>query len=67
ILLKDTALVSAIGLPDILRQVGVAARVTKEPFLFYSVACVIYLLLAILSSLFINRINDWAAKSEAAR
>ena len=30
ILLKDTALVSAIGLPDILRQTGIAARVTKR-------------------------------------
>ena len=30
ILLKDTALVSAIGLSDILRQTGIAARVTKR-------------------------------------
>ena len=30
ILLKDTALVSVIGLSDILRQTGVAARVTKR-------------------------------------
>src|SRR5262249_23224119 len=32
-LLKDTALVSAIGLSDILRQAGIAARVTKHAFL----------------------------------
>ena len=38
-LLKDTALVSAIGLPDTLRQAGIAARVTKEAFLFFGVAC----------------------------
>jgi polar amino acid transport system permease protein len=50
ILLKDTALVSAIGLTDILRQAGVAARVTKHAFLFFSVAALIYLLLAIISS-----------------
>jgi polar amino acid transport system permease protein len=67
ILLKDTALVSAIGLSDILRQTGIAARVTKHAFLFFGTACVIYLLLAIISSYFINRISDWAGKSEAAR
>ncbi len=38
ILLKDTALVSAIGLSDILRQAGVAARVTKHAFLFFGLA-----------------------------
>jgi polar amino acid transport system permease protein len=66
ILLKDTALVSAVGLSDILRQTGIAARVTKEAFLFFGTACMIYLVLAIISSYFINRISDWAAKSEAA-
>jgi polar amino acid transport system permease protein len=67
ILLKDTALVSAVGLSDILRQTGIAARVTKEAFLFFGTACLIYLALAIISSYFINMISDWAAKSEAAR
>ncbi len=67
ILLKDTALVSAVGLADILRQTGIAARVTKHAFLFFGTACMIYLLLAIISSYFINMISDWASKSEAAR
>ncbi len=67
ILLKDTALVSAVGLADILRQTGVAARVTKHAFLFFGIATLIYLLLAIISSFFVNRISDWASKSEAAR
>ena len=67
ILLKDTALVSAVGLADILRQTGVAARVTKHAFLFFGVAALIYLVLAIISSFFVNRISDWASKSEAAR
>jgi polar amino acid transport system permease protein len=67
ILLKDTALVSAVGLADILRQTGVAARVTKHAFLFFGVAALIYLVLAIVSSYFVNRISDWASKSEAAR
>jgi polar amino acid transport system permease protein len=50
ILLKDTALVSAIGLSDLTRKAYEASRVSKEPFLFFSVACLIYLVLAIISS-----------------
>ena len=57
ILIKDTALVSVIGLSDILRQTGIAARVTKEAFLFYGLACLIYLVLAIISSWFISAIE----------
>jgi polar amino acid transport system permease protein len=67
ILLKDTALVSAIGLADILRQTGVAARVTKHAFLFYGTACMIYLTLAILSSFVIDAIERRSAKSGAKR
>jgi polar amino acid transport system permease protein len=67
ILLKDTALVSAIGLADILRQTSVAARVTKHAFLFYGTACMIYLVLAILSSFVIDGIDRWSAKSGAKR
>lgn len=57
ILLKDTALVSAIGLNDILRWTGVAARVEREPFLFYSFAALLYLTLTIISSFGINKIE----------
>jgi len=67
ILLKDTALVSAIGLADILRQTGVAARVTKHAFLFFGVACMIYLVLAILSSFVIDAIERSSAKSGVKR
>ncbi|WP_439272774.1 ABC transporter permease [Pseudochrobactrum sp. HB0163] len=63
VLLKDTSLVSVISLTDILRQTSVAARVTKEPFLFYGVACLLYLILAIISSYFIGRIENWAQGS----
>jgi len=66
-LLKDTALVSVIGLPDILRQTGVAARVTKEAFEFYSIACLLFLILAFLSSLVFSSIERWAKRSEVAR
>lgn len=67
ILLKDTALVSVIGLSDIIRQAGIAARVTKEAFLFFSVACLLYLVLAILSSVAFSYIERWAGRMEQAR
>ena len=67
ILLKDTALVSAIGLSDILRQTGIAARVTREPFLFFGLACLIYLVLAIVSSFGIHAVERSVNRSEARR
>ncbi len=67
ILLKDTALVSVIGLADILRQAGIAARVTKQAFLFFSIACLIYLVLAIISSFALGWIERWATRGEAVR
>lgn len=47
VLLKDTALVSVIGLDDLMRQAYVAAGFTKLPFTFYLAAAFIYLLLTI--------------------
>ncbi len=57
VLLLNTALVSAIGLSDILRQAGIAARVTREPFLFFGVGIMFYLVLAVLSSYGIRAIE----------
>jgi len=49
ILMKDTALVSVIGLAEIMRTAGIAISVSKLPFSFYLVAGVIYLLLTSLA------------------
>ena len=65
ILLKDTALISVIGLSDVMRQAGIAARVTKEAFMFFSIACLLYLLLAIASSIVFARIERAAKRAEA--
>jgi polar amino acid transport system permease protein len=67
ILLKDTALVSVIGLSDIIRQSGIAARVTKEAFLFFGIACLLYLVLAMLSSIGFSAIERWTGKQAPAR
>lgn len=65
ILLKDTALVSVIALDDLLRKTNIAVGVTKEPFLFYSVACLIYLILSIISSVGLGGIDRWTQRGEA--
>ncbi|WP_349360392.1 ABC transporter permease [Stappia sp.] len=67
ILLKETALISVIGLDDLLRWSGVAARITKEPFLFFGLACLIYLVLAMISSLGLTRIERWTKRGEVRR
>jgi polar amino acid transport system permease protein len=67
ILLKDTALVSVIGLADILRQTGIAARVSGEAFMFFGLACLLYLVLAILSSFVIGGLETRFGKAEAGR
>lgn len=67
VLLKDTALVSVIGLSDILRQTGIAARVTKDAFLFFGVACLLYLALALVSSVAIGAIERWSKRAETVR
>ncbi|QEY65406.1 ABC transporter permease [Metapseudomonas lalkuanensis] len=49
ILMKDTALVSVIGLEEIMRRSQIAVTASKEPFTFYMVAAFIYLGLTILA------------------
>lgn len=48
-LLKETSLVSTIALVDLMRQTNIAVGATKEPFLFYSAACLMYLVFSMTS------------------
>lgn len=43
VMMKDTALVSVIGLEEVMRKAQVATAVAKEPFTFYITAAFIYL------------------------
>lgn len=49
VLLKDTSLVSVIGLEELIRKTAIAVSFTKQPFTFYLAAAVIYLLMTIVS------------------
>ncbi|KGF68100.1 ABC transporter permease [Hoeflea sp. BAL378] len=66
-LLKDTALISVIGLGDTLRWAGVAAKVTKEAFYFYGIACLLFLLLAVASSVVFSKIETRVRRSGVSR
>lgn len=50
ILMKDTALVSVVGLEELMRVTAFAVGRTKEPFTFYLAAAIIYLILTALAS-----------------
>jgi polar amino acid transport system permease protein len=67
VLLKDTSLVSAVALNDLLRMTSVAVGTTKQPFFFYLIACLLYLAMAIVSSFAITAIERWAERSESER
>jgi polar amino acid transport system permease protein len=56
-LLKDTALVSVIGLSDLMRAANVAVGVTKKPFTFFLVACLLYWVACVISEIVAARLE----------
>ncbi|MCK0172067.1 ABC transporter permease subunit [Aliiroseovarius sp. S1123] len=59
-MLKDTALVSVIALDDLMRMTKVAVGVTKQPFTFYLLACLIYWAMCVLSELVLAKMEHRA-------
>lgn len=52
-LLKDTSLVSIVGLEDMLKKADIAAQFTKQPLVFYmAVGCMYYIFLLLSNPLF---------------
>jgi polar amino acid transport system permease protein len=62
VLLKDTSLVSVIAITDLMRQTSIAVGVTKQPFFFYLIACLIYLVFSMLSSVVFSRAEARASR-----
>lgn len=58
--LKDTALVSVTALAELMRVTHLAAGATREPFLFYSAAAVLYLALTTVSTALFDRAEQIA-------
>lgn len=67
ILVKDTSLVSIIALDDLLRVSYIAVGNTKLPLFFYSVAALIYLTIAVISSFGIKRLETYANRGQEGR
>lgn len=64
VLLKDTALVSLIGLKDLIYYSSRAAQSTQAPFTFYLVAALIYLCLTAVVTAMISGGEWWANPSK---
>ena len=62
ILMKDTALVSVIGLEEIMRRSQIAVSVSKEPFTFFLVAAFIYLGLTVIAMIGMHFLEKRAAR-----
>jgi polar amino acid transport system permease protein len=60
VLLKDTSLISIIALDELLRWSKVAAETTKQPFTFYLVAALVYLLFTVVSDVVRHRLEQRA-------
>ena len=58
--LKDTSLISVVGLVEIMRQAFVASGSTKQPFTFFVTAAILYLALTSISSKAFDSAEVWA-------
>jgi polar amino acid transport system permease protein len=66
VLLKETSLVSVITLPDIMFITTRANVATKEPFLFFGAAMLIYLAFSLVSAWGLGRLEARANRGFAA-
>lgn len=60
VLIKATALISVIQLPELMRNADIAARATKKPFTFFFWASLIYLVITTISIVIQNRAEKLA-------
>jgi arginine/ornithine transport system permease protein len=58
VLVKSTAIVSVIGLNDLMLKAGQAAGSTREPFVFYGAAALLYLAITSVSELGFKALNQ---------
>nr|WP_252345530.1 ABC transporter permease subunit [Gluconobacter sp. P1C6_b] len=61
--LKETALLSIIGLVELLRQSTIASGATRQPLLFYGVAALLYLVMGQITALGIRTVEKRLARS----
>ncbi|QIW16887.1 ABC transporter [Pasteurellaceae bacterium RH1A] len=64
VLLKDTALVSLIGVDDIMRQSELINATTHQPFTWFGIAALIYLAITLVSQRIINLLEKHVTRFE---
>lgn len=65
LVLKDSALISVIGLVELMRQAQIGAGSTREPFFFYCAAAALYFAIACVTGLFFGRAEAIASRGIA--
>ena len=65
VLLKATALISIIQLPELMRNADIAARATRMPFTFFFAACLLYLALTLVSMWGQANLERWSRRGIA--
>lgn len=60
VLIKATALISVIQLPELMRRADIAARATRLPFTFFFLASLLYLFLTVVSMIAQQRMEKYA-------
>ncbi|MDP2697914.1 ABC transporter permease [Thalassospira sp.] len=62
VLIKDTALISVVGVEEILRMAAIGAGTEKAPFTFYLVAMLMFLAFTTVSLIVFNRLEKRASR-----
>lgn len=65
VLVKATALISIIQLPELMRNADIAARATRMPFTFFFAACLLYLAITLISMWGQAQVETWARRGVA--
>ena len=58
IVIKDSSLIYALGVPEILRRAQLISASTQQPFLAYSAAAIIYFALVLITTRLLGRLEQ---------
>lgn len=64
VLLKDTALISLVGMTDLTHQAQLIIATTHKPFTWFAVIGLIYLIITLISQCFINHLENYVTRFE---
>jgi octopine/nopaline transport system permease protein len=65
--IKDTALISVVGLAELMRIASIGANATRQPFLFFLCAAALYFAVTLVSQAFFNVIERLVRQNTGAK